>query len=177
MRFAASYWLGCQSSSFYNGSMALKLKADGGKPEILWRTEKASEKRTEHLHGIMNTAVIADGHIYGACSYGEFRCLELATGKRIWESLEPVGVERPTRWGTVFVTPHEDRYFLFSETGDLAIAKLSPKGYEEISRANVIEPNGFDLRQRKIVWSHPAYAMQSCFVRNDTEVIRVSLAK
>ena len=76
----------------------------------------------------------------------------------------------------MFVTPHQDRYFLFSENGDLAIAELSPKGYREISRANIIEPNGLDMRQRKIVWSHPAYAMRSCFVRNDTELIRVSLA-
>ena len=162
-------------SSFYNGSMALELQ-DEGPPEILWRTEKESEKRTEHLHGIMNTAVIADGYLYGACSYGEFRCLELKSGKRIWESLAPVGLKRPTRWGTVFVTPHEERYFLFSENGELAIAGLSPEGYRETSRAKIIEPNGLDMRQRKIVWSHPAYAMRSCFVRNDTELIRVSLA-
>ncbi len=162
-------------SSFYNGSMALRLKPGAG-PEVLWRTAKASEKRTEHLHGIINTAVVSGGHLYGACSYGEFRCLELATGRRVWESLEPVGLERPTRWGTVFVTPHEDRHFLFSETGELAIARLSPAGYGEISRAKVIEPDGFDMRQRPIVWSHPAYAMRSCFLRNDSEVIRVSLA-
>ena len=162
-------------SSFYNGSMALELQAEGP-PEIFWRTEKESEKRTEHLHGIMNTAVIADGYLYGACSYGEFRCLELKSGKRIWESLAPVGLKRPTRWGTVFVTPHEERYFLFSENGELAIAGLSPEGYRETSRAKIIEPNGLDMRQRKIVWSHPAYAMRSCFVRNDTELIRVSLA-
>ncbi len=162
-------------SSFYNGSMALKIKT-GKEPEIIWKTAKVSEKRTEHLHGIMNTAVINEGHIYGACSYGEFRCLSLKSGKRIWESLEPVGLERPSRWGTVFVTPHENRYFLFSETGELAIAELSTSGYKEISRAHVIEPNGIDMRQRKIVWSHPAYAMKSCFIRNDTELIRVSLA-
>lgn len=163
-------------TSFYNGSMLLKL--DGGKqPEIVWRSsEKTSEKRTEHLHGIINTAVIADGHFYGACSYGEFRCLELASGKRIWESLKPVGLEKPQRWGTVFVTPHEDRYFLFSETGELAIAKLSPKGYEEISRAKILEPNGFDMRQRAIVWAHPAYADRCAFIRNDTEIVCVSLA-
>jgi hypothetical protein len=81
------------------------------------------------------------------------------------------------RWGTVFVTPHEDRFFLFSETGELAIANLTPAGYREISRAKVIEPNGLDMRQRPIVWSHPAYAMKSIFVRNDTELIRVALGE
>jgi hypothetical protein len=32
------------------------------------------------------------------------------------------------------------------------------------------------MRQRPIVWSHPAYAMKSCFVRNDSEVIRIDLS-
>jgi hypothetical protein len=103
--------------------------------------------------------------------------MEALTGKRVWESLEPIALDGPTRWGTVFVTPHEDRYFLFTEKGDLVIARLSVKGYEEIDRAHVIEPNGADLRQRHIVWSHPAYARKCVFIRNDSEVICLSLAK
>ena len=164
-------------TSFYNGSMLLKLNG-AEEPEIVWRSsEKTSEKRTEHLHGIMNSAVIAAGHFYGACSYGEFRCLELESGKRIWDSLEPVGLERPTRWGTVFVTPHQDRFFLFSETGELAVAKLSPEGYRQLGRAKLLEPDGFDMRQRQIVWSHPAYANRCIFVRNDSEIVCASLAE
>ena len=50
------------------------------------------------------------------------------------------------------------------------------KEYEEIDRAHLIEPDGADMRQRKIVWSHPAYARQCCFVRNDSEIVCVSLA-
>jgi hypothetical protein len=125
----------------------------------------------------MNTAVLKDDHLYAACSYGEFRCMEAMTGKRIWESFKPIALERPTRWGNVFVTPHQDRFFLFTERGDLVIAKLSPKGYQEIDRAHVIEPNGADLRQREIVWSHPAYAQKCAFIRNDSELICLSLAK
>lgn len=164
-------------TNFYNGSMLLKLKKDESTPEIVYRTERASERKTTHLHGIMNTPVFRDGHLFAACSYGQFRCMEALTGKRVWESLEPLAIAEPIRWGTVFVTPHEDRYFLFTEKGDLVIAKLSVKGYEEIDRAYVIEPNGLDLRQRDIVWSHPAYARKCAFIRNDTEVICVSLAK
>jgi outer membrane protein assembly factor BamB len=164
-------------SGFYDGSMLLKLQKDESTPEIVYRTEHASEKKTTHLHGIMNTPVLRDGHLFGACSYGQFRCMEALTGKRVWESLKPIALEKPVRWGTVFVTPHEDRYFLFTEKGDLVIAKLSVKGYEEIDRAHVIEPNGLDLRQRDIVWSHPAYARKCAFIRNDTEVICISLAK
>ena len=164
-------------SSFYNGSTLLKLKEDESTPDIVYRTERASERKTTHLHGIMNTPVLRDGHLFGACSYGEFRCMEALSGKRVWESLKPIALEKPVRWGTVFVTPHEDRYFLFTEKGDLVIANLSVEGYEEIDRAHVIKPNGLDLRQRDIVWSHPAYARKCAFIRNDSEVICVSLAK
>ena len=166
-------------SSFYNGSMMLRLQDDHSRPEILWRTEKGSERpdRTTHLHGIMATAVIKDGHIYGPCSYGEFRCLKADTGERVWESLAPIALEKPTRWGNVFITPHQDRYFLFTEKGDLVIAELSPEGYKEIDRAHVIEPDLIDLRQRDVVWSHPAYAGKCCYVRNDSEIVCLSLAK
>lgn len=165
-------------SCFYNGSMMLKLKPDHSKPDILWRTEIASENpaRTTHLHGIMSTPIFDGKHLYGACSYGEFRCLEAETGERLWDTLKPIALDQPTRWGNVFITPHADRFFLFTEKGDLVIAKLSPEGYDEIDRAHIIEPDGADMRQRKIVWSHPAYARQCCFVRNDSEIICLSLA-
>ena len=79
------------------------------------------------------------------------------------------------RWFNIFITPNGNRDFLFSETGDLIIAELSKEGYEEIDRAHVIEPNGSDMRQRPIVWSHPAYANGAAVIRNDSEIIRVSL--
>jgi outer membrane protein assembly factor BamB len=166
-------------SCFYNGSMMLKLHPDNTTPDIMWRTEKASEhpERTTHLNGIMSTPMFIDGHIYGACSYGEFRCLDATTGERIWDSLAPIALNKPTRWGNIFITPQADRYFLFTEKGDLVIANLSPAGYDEIDRAHVIEPNNPDLHQRQVVWSHPAYAQKSCFIRNDSEIIRVSLAE
>ena len=161
-------------TSFYNGATMLEFKSFDQKPKVLWQSKRVSEKRTKHLNSIMGTPVIHDGHVYGCCSYGQFRCLQVEDGKRLWETMEPI-VKKETRWGNVFVTPHEDRYFLFNELGELIIANLSPQGYRENSRAKLIEPNGSDMRQRSIVWSHPAYAHQCIFVRNDSEVRCYSL--
>lgn len=162
-------------TSFYNGSTMLKLGATAAeKPEVLWQTERESERRTTHLNSIIGTPAFTDGHLYGGCSYGQFRCLRASDGARLWEDLKPI-VGKEERWANVFVTPHEDRYFLFNEQGELIIAKLSPKGYEETSRAKLIEPNGIDLRRRPIVWSHPAYANQRIYVRNDGEIRCYSL--
>ena len=159
---------------FYNGSTMLEFDEFDQLPKVLWQTERVSEKRTEHMNSIIGTPIFHAGHLYGGCSYGQFRCLNADDGKRVWESLEPI-VKQEVRWGTVFVTPHEDRYFMFNELGELIIAKLSPQGYEEISRAKLIEPDGADMKQRPVVWSHPAYANQCIFVRNDSMVRCFSL--
>jgi hypothetical protein len=75
-----------------------------------------------------------------------------------------------------FITRHDERFFLFTETGDLVIAKLSPAGYEELSRTHLLEPTNVAFG-RDVVWCAPAYANQSIVVRNDKEIIRVSLAE
>ena len=66
--------------------------------------------------------------------------------------------------------------WLFNDSGDLIIAKLSPKGYEEIDRAHLIEPTNTAFG-RDVVWCMPAFANKRMYVRNDTECICVELAK
>jgi hypothetical protein len=99
----------------------------------------------------MATPWVEDGHVYGPCSYGQFRCLRLDTGERLWETFQPT-VGKAERWGNCFVVKNRSQWFLLSEQGDLIIARLSPKGYEELSRAHVIEPDNRDPG-RPVVWS------------------------
>src|SRR5437588_3296642 len=42
-------------TSFYNGSLMLRLTAEKTEPQVSWRTEKASEKNTTHLNAVMST--------------------------------------------------------------------------------------------------------------------------
>jgi outer membrane protein assembly factor BamB len=160
-------------TTFYNGSLLLRLT--DGAPEVLWRSQKASEKDTTELHSIIPTPVIADDHIYGVCSYGQLRCLKLATGERVWETLAATTSGKETRWGNAFLIPHQDRYFLFNERGELILARLTPAGYSEISRARILEPTNRDPG-RFVVWSHPAFANRNVYARNDREIVCVSLA-
>lgn len=160
-------------TSFYSGSLMLRIQA-GAAPEVLWQTAKASEKDTEMLHSVMSTPVVLADHIYGSCSYGEFRCLKTATGERVWETFAPT-TGKSERWGTAFIVAQGNRYFLFNEQGDLIIARLTSERYEEVSRVRLIEPNNHDPR-RPVVWSHPAFANRSIYARNDAEIICASLA-
>lgn len=159
-------------TSFYNGSLLLRVGQNG--PSLVWASKKVSEKDTDGLHTVMATPLIEDGHIYGPCSYGEFRCLELLTGERLWETFAPTS-GKSQRWGNAFIVKNGDRSFLFSERGDLIIARLTPGGYEEVSRAALLEPMNRDPG-RSVVWSHPAFANKSIYARNDKELVCVSLA-
>jgi outer membrane protein assembly factor BamB len=123
----------------------------------------------------MATPLIENGYIYSPCSYGQFRCLKLETGERLWETFAPTS-GKSERWGHTFVVKNGDRAFLFNEQGDLIIAKLTPEKYEEISRARLLEPDNRDPR-RLVVWSHPAFANRSVYARNDHEIVCASLAK
>ena len=162
-------------SAFYNGSLLLKL--DGSKPGVteVWRRHGQNEKITDSLHCLISTPVIEGRHIYGVCSYGELRCLDLKTGDRLWATFEATSGES-ARWGTAFLVKHEDRHFLFSEKGDLIIAKLTPEKYQELGRAHLLEPTGPSQR-REVVWTHPAFANRNVYARNDREIVSVSLAE
>jgi outer membrane protein assembly factor BamB len=163
-------------TAFYDGALMLKLAPDGSSASVLWKGKSKSEnpRLTDGLHSIIPTPVLADGYIYGVCSYGQLRCLEAETGTRVWETLAATGGELE-RWANAFLIPQGDRYFLFNEKGDLIIARLTPKGYDEISRAHILEPTN-RMAGRLVVWSHPAFANKSVYARNDKEIVCVSVA-
>jgi outer membrane protein assembly factor BamB len=170
------------------GGAAAVLKLDPDKPTVSVLWQEAADKdmtRKPKAHGLSPvnmTPVIDNGTIYGVDQPGMLRAVELETGKKLWFTHKPViGREEPEDYkgagsGTAFLVKNRDRYFLFAETGELVIAKLSPKGYEELSRTKLVEPTGSAFG-RKVVWSHPAFANKCVFVRNDKELACFSLAE
>jgi outer membrane protein assembly factor BamB len=165
-------------TSFYDGSLMLRLKQDQPAVEKVWQRIGASENDTDALHSIISTPVFKDGHIYGVDSYGEFRCLRASDGERLWEDLSAVPKDR---WSTIHFVQNGERTWMFNERGELLIGKLSPQGFEEISRAKLLEPTLPQLSRRGgtqgVCWSHPAFANQHIFARNDKELVCASLAK
>jgi outer membrane protein assembly factor BamB len=163
-------------SCFFNGSLLLDLL--GERAKLLWKGKSNSEIKTDGLHAVVNTPVIDGDYIYGICSFGQFRCLNLKTGARVWETMAVV--KEKARWASGFIVRHGDRYFINNDRGELIIAKLSAKGYQEISRTQLIEPTTNPGNRRElgaVNWSHPAYANRHIFARNDEEIVSVSLKK
>jgi outer membrane protein assembly factor BamB len=162
-------------SSFFDGSMLLKLDRTAPKVTVAWRIKGVSEIRPEGLHSLMSTPFIEDGNIYGVCSFGQLRGLKLETGERLWETIVPTRVDgKPARWTTAFIVKQEQRFFIYNEVGDLIIARLTPQGYDEISRAHLLDPTN-RAGGRDVHWSHPAFANGHVFVRNDRELLCADL--
>jgi len=157
--------------SFNRVSACITVSQQGGSAELAWRGNTA-----RGIGGVFNTAVLADGHIYACGQSGRYACARLSDGERLWTTFAPATGQRPAAWANVFTIKHQDRYFLANDLGDVIIARLSPSGYEEISRTRLIEPT-HDVANRLLVWSHPAFANRSIYLRNDKEIRCYSLAR
>jgi hypothetical protein len=160
-------------SSFYSGSMLVRLGEDYTSAEMVWQRCGESERKTDALHCVMNTPVILDDYIYGVDSYGELRCLELGTGDRVWEDLTAVEKDR---WANIHFVRQGERIWMFNEHGELLITRLTPEGFHEISRGRLIEPTRKQLA-RGVTWSHPAFANNHVFVRNDERLVCADLTE
>jgi hypothetical protein len=164
-------------TSFYDGALMLRLKQDKPGVEQLWHRNGRSEIETDGLQSIISTPLFQGDHIYGCDSYGQLRCLKIADGERLWEDKTATP---PGRWSNLHFVTNGDRVWMFNEAGELIIAKLSPAGFDEISRAKLIEPTREQLRRRGeqgVCWSHPAFANRCVFARNDEEIVCASVAK
>ena len=154
---------------FDRQSAMIQISDDNRSAEIVW---EGGVKRG--VGGVLNTAILHDGHIYACGHNGRYICAKLKTGERVWSTFAPSTGRRPALWANAFSIQHGDRYFHANDLGDLIIARMTPAGYEEISRTHLIDPT-HNVGSRSIVWSHPAFANQSVYLRNDREMRCYSL--
>ena len=122
-------------------STSALLKLNDEKPgfETLWRG-----KSTTSVHCNNSTPVMTETMIFG-CDVESSALIgvRVVDGERLWQTKSPtVGDLKKARHGTVFIVRYldTDRYFLFSETGDLILAEMTASGYREIGRQQVLEP-------------------------------------
>lgn len=156
------------------GEVAALLRLDDQRPAVteVWRGNTRNA-----VYCATSMPFLEDGMIYGCdINSGTLMGVRLSDGARQWQTTVPtLGANRRGRYGTAFLVKHGDRFFLFNETGDLILAKLTPAGYEELGRFHVLEPTNSAFG-RPVVWSHPAFAARCLFARNDKELVCVSLA-
>ncbi len=138
-------------TGYWEGSKAIELGEKPTDAKVIWTEAKT-------LRGLMAQPLYRDKHIYTMDRGFGLTGIELATGKKLWDDenqLTPAG--RNPHASIVWIND-TDRVLALNAKGELVLAKLSPKGYEEQSRTKAL--NGR-------VWGHPAVADRFLFAKTD----------
>ena len=124
------------------GGLMLALSPDGRGVEQRWTDETLN-----CLHGGL---VVVDGYVYGANMHGQWVCLELESGKVMYEA-DGVGMGS--------VTYADGMLYCYGENGALGLVKASPEGYELSGRIQIEHGEGEH-------WSHPVIAGGRLYLRH-----------
>jgi outer membrane protein assembly factor BamB len=140
------------SASYSTGAVLLKVANNKVTP--VWSGE---ESMSNHY----STSVLKDGYLYGFDGRQEFgqtlRCVELATGKVMW-NVDGFGA------GTLLIAG--DMLVITRESGELALAPASPKGFRFAARAQLL---------RGAVRAYPALSNGHYFVRSERQLAAYDL--
>lgn len=148
----------------------LMFQLDSTKPaaKVLW---PASLTGTKRILSQTSIPAILGNHVFSGKMPGKLVCLEARTGEQVWETDQ---VTNRSQGSTIQLTPNGDSVLIFTDEGNLIRAQLTPKGYQELSRARLIEPT-YPCAGRNVVWAPPAFANRHVFARNQIELVCASL--
>jgi outer membrane protein assembly factor BamB len=140
------------SSSYGTGAVLLKVANNAVTP--VW---SGDESMSNHY----STSVLKDGYLYGFDGRQEFgqtlRCVELATGKVMW-NVDGFGA------GSLLIAG--DTLVITRESGELALAPASPKAFRFSARAQLL---------KGVVRAYPALANGRYYVRNEHQLAAYDL--
>ncbi|MEQ9407987.1 MAG: PQQ-like beta-propeller repeat protein [Fuerstiella sp.] len=157
-----------------DASLMLKLADDSPTAEELWR----GNARTS-MYLATGAAIFDNGHLYGSdIRSGALVCARASDGKRLWQTAVPTSGSKRGRGGnyaSAFLMKIDSRYLIFSETGDMISATLTPEAYHETGRFHAIDPTG-NAMGRTLAWTYPAVSDGRLFLRNDQQVVCYDLS-
>jgi outer membrane protein assembly factor BamB len=173
-------------SAAYNlGSALLQVDPDGSKFKVLWQD-------SENMQTHWSTAIHVDGYLYGFSGRheqeGRLRCLDARTGKVVWETTGYEGdldkiaqgprgqiVDRatgnPVPWpfyGRGSKIQVENKFIVLGERGTLALVRVNPQKFEEVSRAaypQITNP----------AWTAPVLSRKRLYLRDEDSLVCIDL--
>lgn len=150
----------------------LMLKLDEHEPgaSVLWPQSRAETRRI--LSGT-STPLLQGHHVYSLNPAGNLVCLEMETGKQIWET-DQVTRQKTGRSACMHMTVNGSSVFIYNELGELILAQLSSKSYAEISRTRLVEPT-YSFGGKKLTWAAPSFANGHVYARTEKEIVCASL--
>lgn len=150
------------------GGLMFQLDSDKPAASVLWPEDTVKARRT-----LSQTSgpLMQGRHVYSHKSQGRLVCLDARTGTQVWEKDKVVDSKNGA---CIHLIPNGDAVWLFTDQGDLVRARLTDKGYEELGRAHLLNPD-YLFGGRNVVWPPPAFANRHIFARSGVELICASL--
>ena len=147
-------------SSVTAGSIGLKVKKSDDK----WTTEQAWKKGD--LTCYFSTPVAVGKHLYmvnGKASLTNasitLRCVELETGKVLWEKPN-IG-----RYHAAIIRGADDKLLMLDDNGTLTLFEANEKEFKPVAKSKVSGPT----------WAHPALVDGKVYLRDEKNLICVPL--
>jgi outer membrane protein assembly factor BamB len=144
------------ASNYWSGSKAIRLDEQGLNPKVAWEGKDLSL--------LMSTPLAKGGHVFALDRFRGVKCIEVKTGKVVWEGWHVTPRDRNPQASLVWAGSG-DRALILTTPGELVVADVSVKGYKVLSRTLIVGRT----------WAHPAFANGCAFARNDEEIVCVSL--
>ncbi len=164
------------SAAYQTGSALLQVGADGKSYKQLWR-----DRRNMQTH--WSTPFHVDGYIYGFSGRHEseamFRCIELETGKVVWETsgfegdLSDLAQDSQTGrpyYGRGSKIRIGEKFIVLGERGTLALVKINPKKFEEIARTTYPQIH-------YPAWTAPVLSRKRLYLRGENALICLDLKR
>jgi len=162
------------SAAYRVGSALLEINEpnDESPYDVVWRDPR-------NLLAHWSTPIVVQDHAYGFSgrheSEGELRCIELKTDDVVWsidgsENAVP-GQREPYPYfgrGSMIHVEPEKTWIILGERGTLAVAKLSPEGYEELGRTS-FEEIGYPA------WTAPVLSRGLLYLRDEDALLCVNV--
>ena len=143
------------TGGYGSGGGALELSADGAAVTLKWEDKKLD---CQH-HGV----VLVDGHLYGTGhKNNQLVCLEMATGKVMWQSKDVKQGAAVYADGLLYV-------YEGPKAGVVDLVKVSPAGMELAGKLTVTEGAGNH-------WAHPVIANGRLYIRHGDALIAYNIA-
>jgi outer membrane protein assembly factor BamB len=148
------------------GQGSVLLRVQPGAAKVVWQDDP--EERRKRLECHWNTPIHVDGYVYGSSGRhpetAELRCVELATGNVTWVKR---GLERSS---LMLVDGH---FVILTETGQLLLAKVNPKQYEEVARMQLGQVG--PALYRFPYWAAPVLAHGRLYIRGEQRLTCLEL--
>ena len=141
------------SAGYDVGGGACKITKDG---DVFVATKLYKIPGNRDIANHWSTPICQDGYLYGMFSFKKFgsgplKCVELATGKVMWEE---------NGFGAGNVTLVNGQLLALTDFGELVVVAATPTAYKELARAKVVTGK---------CWSTPAFSNGRIYVRSTKE--------